>query len=67
MIARSNEAEPLIAFVYGNTPPDLDAIAASGFDIVCFDSRAPWYRPSLIQHAADRGLRAVGHPMGLGG
>ena len=29
MIARSNEAEPLIAFVYGNTPPDLDAIAVT--------------------------------------
>ena len=67
MIARSNEADPLIAYVYGETPPDLDAIAATGFDVVCLDSRAPWYRPSLITKAAQRGMLAVAHPMAVGG
>ena len=64
MTARSNEADPLIAYVYGDTPPDFDAIAATGFDIVCLDSRAPWFRPSLIGQAAQRGMLAVAHPMG---
>ena len=63
MIARRNEAEPFIAYVYGATSPDFGAIAAMGFDIVCLDTRAPWYTPGMIEEAKKHDLIAVAHPM----
>jgi hypothetical protein len=63
MIARSHEAEPLIAYVYGPTSPDFYTIAAMGFDIVCLDTRAPWYTPAMLEEAKRFGLSAVAHPM----
>jgi hypothetical protein len=55
--------EPLIAYVYGNTPPDFAPIAAAGFEVVCLDSLAPWFSDVTIGAAATHGLRAVGFPM----
>lgn len=63
MIARGNEADPLIAYAYGDTPPDFVAIAAMGFEAVCIDSRARWYRSSMIGEAERLGLLAVAHAM----
>jgi hypothetical protein len=63
MIARSNEAEPLVAYVYGSTPPDFAAIAAMGFDVVCLDAQACWYSVNMIEEAKQYGLIAVAHPM----
>jgi hypothetical protein len=48
--------EPLIAYVYGDTPPDFEAIAAFGFDIVCLDIRAPWYSEQTTDDARKHGL-----------
>ena len=63
MVARSHEAEPLVAYVYGETPPDFGALAAMGFDAVCLDSNAAWFRESMIVDAEREGLFAVAHPM----
>jgi hypothetical protein len=63
MIARSNEAEPLVAYVYGPTAPDFAAIAAMGFDVVCLDICATWYTVKMIEEAESHGLIAVAHPM----
>ncbi len=63
MIARSNEAEPLVAYIYGATRPDFAAIAAMGFDIVCLDVNATWYTVKMIAEAESHGLMAVAHPM----
>ena len=63
MIARGNEAEPLVAYVYGENPPDFSAIAAMGFEIVCLDTRAAWYTVTLLDEAKRHGLVPVAHPM----
>ena len=55
--------EPLIAYIYGNTPPDFAPIAAAGFEVVCLDSLAPWFSDVTIAAAAAHGLMAVGFPM----
>ena len=57
----AHTGERLIAYVYGDTPPDFAAIAASGFEVVCLDSLAPWFNETTV--AAAHGLIAVGHPM----
>jgi hypothetical protein len=56
--------EPLVAYVYGDTPPDFAALAAAGFEVVALDSRAPWYGPEMARDAARHGLLAIGCPMG---
>jgi hypothetical protein len=63
MVARSHESEPLVAYVYGDNPPDFGALAAMGFDAVCLDSNAGWFRESMIAEAEREGLLAVAHPM----
>lgn len=67
MVARSHEAEPLVAYVYGETVPDFGALAAMGFDAVCLDSNAAWFRESMITDAEREGLLAVAHPMSFVG
>lgn len=57
--------EPTVAYIFGDQPPELDAVAAMGFDAVAFDSRAPWYCPDLLRQASRNGLRAFAFPMGL--
>ena len=60
----SNEgAEPVIAYVFGDAPPDFADLAAFGFDVVCLDSTAPWYNASLIDAAARHGLSAFAFSM----
>jgi len=56
--------ELLIAYVYGDTPPDFEAIAAFGFDVVCVDSRAPWYSEQLVDDARKHGLMTFAFQMG---
>jgi hypothetical protein len=60
----SNKADPLIAYVYGETPPDFEAIAAFGFDVVCLDSSASWFNERTIADAREHGLMAVAFRMG---
>jgi hypothetical protein len=59
--------EPLIAYVYGDTPPDFEAIAAFGFDIVCLDSGAPWYSEDAVNGARRNGLTPFAFRMGYVG
>lgn len=56
--------EPLIAYVYGDTPPDFDAIAAFGFSVVCLDSSAPWFSDHIVREAKVHGLMAIAFRMG---
>jgi hypothetical protein len=56
--------EPLIAYVYGDTPPDFEAIAAFGFDTVCLDSGAPWFCEATMRDARRHGLTAFAFRMG---
>ena len=56
-------AGPLIAYVYGDAPPDFAAIAACGFEVVCVDTRARWFGESTLVQARAHGLRAVAFPM----
>ena len=56
-------AEHLIAYVFGATPPDFAAIAASGFDVVALDSSAPWFTSRTVAQAKRHGLTAVSFPM----
>ena len=58
--------EPLVAYVYGDAPTDFAAIAAAGFEVVCLDSRAPWFDETVITRAKAHGLMAVGFPMAYG-
>ena len=60
-------SEPLIAYVYGDTPPDFAAIAAFGFDVVCLDSGAVWFSERAIADARANGLLAVAFRMGYVG
>jgi len=59
--------EPLIAYVYGDTPPDFAAIVAFGFDVVCLDSGASWFNERTIAKAQAEGLMAVAFRMGYAG
>jgi hypothetical protein len=59
--------EPLIAYVYGDTPPDFEAIAAFGFDVVCLDSGAPWYSECVVADARRHGLVTFAFRMGYAG
>ena len=59
--------EPLIAYVYGDTPPDFEAIAAFGFDVVCLESGAPWYSQRVIADAKRNGLVTFAFRMGYAG
>ena len=59
--------EPLIAYVYGDTPPDFAAIAAFGFDVVCLDSGARWYSEATLADAREHGLTAYAFRMGYVG
>ena len=59
--------ETLIAYVYGDTPPDFEAIAAFGFDIVCLDSRARWFSEQTVGDAKKHGLMAFAFQMSYAG
>ena len=63
----SGASEPVIAYVYGETPPDFAAIAAAGFDVVVMDTSAAWYTPERIREANAHGLMAFAHPMSYPG
>ena len=60
-------SNPLIAYVYGDTPPDFAAIVAFGFDVVCLDSSAPWFNEHTVADAREHGLMAVAFRMGYVG
>jgi len=60
-------SEPLIAYVYGDSPPDFAAIAAFGFDVVCLDNGAAWFSERTIADARANGLMAVAFRMGYVG
>jgi hypothetical protein len=55
----STLSEPLIAYVYGEAPPDFSAIAACGFTVVCLDSSASWFSDSTVADAKAHDLVAV--------
>ena len=56
--------ETVIAYVYGGeTPPDFEAIAASGFGAVALDNTAPWFSECMVEKARRHGLVAVAFPM----
>ena len=59
--------EPLIAYVYGDTPPDFEAIAAFGFDVVCLDNGAPWFSEAVVAEARRHGLVTFAFRMGYAG
>jgi hypothetical protein len=59
--------EVLIAYVYGETPPDFGAIAAFGFTIICLDTSAPWFRDQMIAEAKAHGLTPVAFRMAYAG
>jgi hypothetical protein len=48
--------EPLVAYVYGDTPPDFEALAAFGFAVVCLDNGARWFNEQLVAAAKKHGL-----------
>jgi hypothetical protein len=56
--------EPLIAYIYGATPPDFEAIAAFGFEIACLDSGAPWFSDAIVSEAKKHGLMTFAFRMG---
>jgi len=58
---------PLIAYVYGEAPPDFAAIAACGFTIVCLDSSASWCTDASITAARAEGLTVVPFRMSYAG
>ena len=59
--------EPLVAYVFGDTPPDFAAIAAFGFDVVCLDSSASWYCEAAVAAAKRYGLTPFAFRMGYVG
>lgn len=64
----NDSTETVIAYVYGGeTPPDFDAIAASGFGAVALDNTAPWFSECMVEKARRHGLIAVAFPMGYSG
>ena len=57
--------ETVVAYVYGGeTAPDFEAIAASGFGAVALDNSAPWFSECMVEKARRHGLIAVAFPMG---
>jgi hypothetical protein len=56
-------AEPLIAHVYGDVPPDFAAIAACGFTVVLLDSSAPWFSDRIVAEAKAEELTVVAFRM----
>jgi hypothetical protein len=56
-------AEHMVAYVFGDTPPDFAAIAAAGFDLVALDRNAPWFNESMIARATANGLVGVSFSM----
>jgi hypothetical protein len=57
--------ETVVAYVYGGeTPPDFEAIAASGFGAVALDNTAPWFSECMVEKARRHGLIAVAFQMG---
>jgi hypothetical protein len=60
-------SEPLIAYIFGLTPPDFELVAAFGFNAVCLDSTAPWFSERTIDDARAHGLLAVAFRMGYVG
>lgn len=60
-----DSTETIIAYVYGGeTAPDFEAIAASGFGAVALDNTAPWFTECMVETAKRHGLIAVAFPMG---
>jgi hypothetical protein len=55
--------EPLIAYIYGDTPPDFAAVAAFGFTVVCLDTAAPWFSEQAVSDARAHGLMAIAFRM----
>ena len=55
--------ELLIAYVYGETPPDFVAIAACGFTVVCLDTSASWFSDVAVANAKENGLTVVAFRM----
>ena len=61
----NDSSETVIAYVYGGeTAPDFEAIAASGFGAVALDNTAPWFSECMVEKARRHGLIAVAFPMG---
>ena len=60
-------AQPLIAYVYGEVPPDFAAIAACGFTVVCLDSSASWFDETTLARAKAHDLVPVAFRMGYAG
>jgi len=60
-------SQPLIAYVYGEVPPDFAAIAACGFTVVCIDSSAPWFSDATMEQAKAQDLTPVAFRMSHGG
>ena len=61
----NDPTETVIAYVYGGeTAPDFEAIAASGFGAVALDNSAPWFSDCMVEKARRHGLIAVAFPMG---
>jgi len=62
---KNDPSETVIAYVYGGeTAPDFEAIAASGFGAVALDNSAPWFSDCMVEKAKKHGLIAVAFPMG---
>ena len=63
----NDSTETIIAYVYGGeTAPDFEAIAASGFGAVALDNTASWFSECMVEKAKRHGLIAVAFPMGYG-
>jgi hypothetical protein len=60
----SSASEPLIAYIYGDTSPDFETVAAFGFTIVCLDSAAAWFSERTLEEAKARGLMVIAFRMG---
>jgi len=61
----NDPTETVITYVYGGeTAPDFEAIAASGFGAVALDNSAPWFSECMVEKAKKHGLIAVAFPMG---
>lgn len=58
-----DDDEMLVAYVYGETPPDFAAIVACGFEVVGLDRLAPWFGPEVVEAAKAHGLLVAAWPM----
>ena len=54
---------PTVAYVFGEAPPEVEAVAACGFNMVAFDSTRGWCTVELLNKARALGLKAVAFPM----